>query len=232
MLVPLTRQTFEQLIPAIATGPQYAYYWGKWSDFLRRLLISVLALTLFWLLGKFLGEAWQALDLILDIVAGLYWLWSPVYWASTRNATYRRLTYSGFWQGRVLDVFITEELVSEEETVNQRGELVIVENRERRINVEVGDREGLRATVQAPISRLYKAIVPGQIAEMLVLSRQSDLSRIEKITDLYLPQLNLWVAEYPCLRRDIFRQVSQELGGVSKEVSPPRRPSQIRRRLR
>ena len=232
MLVPLTRQSLEQIIPAIATGSQYAHYWGKPSDVLRRLLISVLALTFSWLLGKILGEGWLAISLILDIITGLYWLWGPVYWASTRNATYRRLPYGGFWQGRVLDVYLTEELVSEEEKTNQRGELVIVENRERRINVEVGDREGFRATIQAPVRRLYKSIVPGQIVEMVVLSRDPELSRIDKTTDLYFPQYDLWVGEYPYLRRDIFRQVSQELGGNSKTRVPRRRPSEIKRRLR
>jgi len=49
---------------------------------------------------------------------------------------------SGFFRGRVLDVFITEELIGEE-TVNNKGDLVIVENRERRLNLEVGDETGL-----------------------------------------------------------------------------------------
>jgi len=47
-----------------------------------------------------------------------------------RNGEYRKYKYSGFFRGRVLDVFITEELIGKEETVNNKGELVIVENRE------------------------------------------------------------------------------------------------------
>ena len=43
MLVTLTRQKFEQVIPRIATADQYKYYWGKSADFLKRLLISVVA---------------------------------------------------------------------------------------------------------------------------------------------------------------------------------------------
>jgi hypothetical protein len=233
MLVPITRETFEQIIPLIATGPQYAYYWGKPAVFLKRLLISMVALTLFWLLGNLFGDAWLAIKLILDIVAGLYWLWSPVYWASVRNNTYRRYPYSGFWRGRILDVYITEELIREEETVNKLGELVIIENNEKRINVEVGDREGFRATIQAPIRRIYKGINPGQVAEMLVLSKQPDLSRIDKITDIYIPNADLWVGEYPYLRRDIFTDVSRELGGAKRDNSPRRnRPSNVKRRKR
>ncbi|MEM7590042.1 MAG: phosphate ABC transporter permease, partial [Cyanobacteria bacterium P01_A01_bin.83] len=45
MLTPLTREKMEQLIPLIATGKQYSYYWGKWSDVLNRLLISVVGIV-------------------------------------------------------------------------------------------------------------------------------------------------------------------------------------------
>ena len=214
MLIPLTRQVFEKIIPAIATGAQYASCWGRARDVLRRLLISVVALTTFWLIGKLLGSGGVTIKLIFDIIAGLYWLWSPIYWASLRNSSYRRLPYSGFWQGQVLDVYLTEEIVGEEETVNKRGELIVIENRERRINLEVGDRERFRAKITAPVKRIHKVINPGDIVEMIILSRHSDLSRIDKITDVYLPQHNLWLGEYPYLRRDVFTQVSDELGVV------------------
>ncbi|HAC64208.1 MAG TPA: phosphate ABC transporter permease [Cyanothece sp. UBA12306] len=233
MLLPLTRQTFEEIIPAIATGAQYAHYWGKSKDLLRRLFISLVALTSFWLIGKLLGSGGETVKLIFDIIAGLYWLWGPVYWASLRNRSYRRFPYSGFWQGRVLDVFITEEFVGEEQTVNKRGELVIIENLERRINLEVGDRQGFVTIVQAPIRRIYKVIKPGDIAQMLILSKQPDLSLIDKVTDVYLPQNNLWVGEYPALRRDIFSQVSNDLSSKQTNQSSQKRyPSKIRRRKR
>lgn len=212
MLIPITRTTFEQIIPIIATGPQYAYYWGKWPDFLRRLLISVVALTTTWLIGL-LFQGGLPIKLIIDIIAGMYWLWGPVYWASVKNGRYRRFPYSGFWRGRVLDAYITEELVREEEKVNKLGQLVLVENRERRINVIVGDESGFRFRIQSPLRRIHKVIRPGNVAEALVLSRTPDLSNIAEVTDIYLPQHNLWVGEYPYLRRDIFRDVREKLGG-------------------
>ena len=231
MLIPLTREKFEQIIPLIATGPQYAYYWKNLQNFLKQLLISVVALVVMLLIGQVLGEGGQGITLILCLVAGLYWLWGPVYWASLRNASYRRYPYSGFLRGRVLDVYLTEELVGEEETVNKQGELVIIENRERRINVEIGDESGFITTVQAPLRRVHKAIAPGQVAELVVLSQQPNLDEIDKITDVYIPRHNLWVGEYPCLQRDVFAQVSRQLGG-ERESSARRRPSEIRRRIR
>lgn len=224
MLKPITREKLEQLIPLIATGQQYAYYWGKWSDLLNRLLISVVGIVVVLILDLLFGNQGGALILLLGAIASLYWLWGPVYQASIRNAANRRFKYAGFWRGKVLDVFITEELIGEEETVNQRGELVVIENRERWINLVLGDETGFEVEVQAPLKRIYKAIAPGQTAELLVLSNQSDLGRINKISDAYIPQQNLWLGQYPYIQRDVFMEVSRQLGGSS--------PSRVNRRNR
>ena len=213
MLTPLTREKMEQLIPLIATGKQYSYYWGKWSDVLNRLLISVVGIVVILILDVLFGDQGDALILILGGMISLYWLWCPVYQASRRNAANRRFKYSGFWRGRVLDVFLTEELIGEEETVNQRGELVVIENRERWINLILGDRTGFEVEVQAPLQRIYKGIKPGQTAELLVLSNKQDLSQINKISDAFIPQRNIWVGQYPYLQRDVFLEVSRQLGG-------------------
>ena len=169
-----------------------------------------------------MGDQGEALILLLGGAISLYWLWCPVYQASLRNSASRRFKYSGFWRGKVLDVYLTEELIGEEETVNQRGELVIVENRERWINLVLGDRTGFEVEVQAPLQRIYKGIKPGQIAELLVLSNTPDLSQINKISDAYLPQKDIWVGQYPYLQRDVFMEVSRQLGG--------RPPARVRRR--
>ncbi|NBD32587.1 MAG: phosphate ABC transporter permease [Cyanobacteria bacterium] len=210
MLVPITREKFEQLIPFTATIDQYRYYAGEWPDFLRKLLISFVGVVVIWLLGEITNSSGATISLFC-VIAGLYWLWSPVYWATRRNSTYRRFPYSGFWRGRVLEVFVSEELVGTEETVDEKGELIIIENRERRINLEVGDKTGFAIQIQAPLRRLHRNIKTGQVVELLVLSKDPDLARISKISDAYLPQLDLWVSNYPVLRRDTFVEVSQEL---------------------
>lgn len=227
MLVPLTRQKFEQLLPRIATGTQYKYYWGKFSNFLRRLLISVMGAAFALLMHSIWGDGFS---ILFGTVAGFYWLWSPVFWASLRNGEYRKYAYSGFWRGRVLDVFISEETIGKEETVNRKGELVIVENRERRLNIEVGDDAGFWNRLQVPLRKEHQRILPGQVAEMLVLSTQPDLGIIVKTTDIYIPGQNVWVSDYPYLQRDIFVEVSRELRSrrqsYQEEETPPRRSRQ------
>jgi hypothetical protein len=210
MLVPLTREKFEQLIPLLATGPQYNYYSGKFADFLNRLLISIVwVLLVVFLLSIFLG--YSLLTFCLGAIGGLYFLWAPIYFATWRNFSCRRHRYSGFWQGEVFDLYISEELVGKEQTVNKKGQLVVVENRQRRLNIEVGDETGFTTRLQVPLQREHKLIRPGEIAQMVVMSDRADLGRIAKISDIYIPRENIWVSDYPYVRRDVFTEVSDRL---------------------
>jgi hypothetical protein len=224
MLIPLTRKKFEDLIPVVATADQYAYYWGKLSDLLKRLLISVVGVVVVLFVGSFFGEGFGLLRFIFGVGAGMYWLWGPVLWASLRNIECRKYQYSGFWQGEVLDVYITEELIGKEETVNKRGDLVIVENRERCINLEMGDESDFTTRFRVPIKRNFQAIAPGDTVEMLVLSHRSDLGKIGMISDIYIPDHNLWVSDYPYLRRDMFIDVSRRLQARARDSFEPERP--------
>lgn len=241
MLVPLTRKKFEDLVPLVATGDQYRYCWGKPSDLLRRLLISITGVVAILILRAIIGQAFNLIIFPIGFFVGFYWLWAPVYFASQRNRELRRYQYSGFWQGEVLDVFVSEALVGTEETVNKRGELVIVENRERRLSLEIGDNTGFYTKLQVPLKRDHQAIRPGDVAEMIVMSNRSDLGRISQVSDIYLPDYNVWVADYPHLRRDLFVEVSRRLTDRPPDRPPDRlndrpnnrpRRNQNRRRLR
>ncbi|EAW35663.1 hypothetical protein [Lyngbya sp. PCC 8106] len=210
MLIPLTRKTFEELIPAVATSEQYRYAWGKLSDFLKRVLISAVCASV-WIIIEIAVESdsIKSVLLILGLITILYWFWGPVVEASLRNLQCRKYPYCGFWQGKVLDYYITEEVTSEQESVNQRGDLIIIENLERRINVEVGDSKGFTTSIQAPLNRSHKKLHRGQVAQLIVMSYLEDLSRISQVSDLYIPSQNLWVSNYPYLRRDAFVDLSR-----------------------
>ncbi|MGK7924254.1 MAG: phosphate ABC transporter permease [Spirulina sp.] len=229
MLIPITREKFEQLVPAIATGDQYAAIWGTLRDVLRRLLISFVGVIVIWVLDILFGGVAQGFKFILGIVFGFYWLWSPVYWASMKNASYRKWRYSGFWRGRVLDTFITEDVIEEAESFNRLGDLIVVENRERRINVEIGDKAGFRTLVKAPLQRIHKAIARGQPVECLVMSNDPDLETIRKVSDIYIPSQELWVGAYPCLRRDFFIAMREDLRDRYGRKNSRKRPLQKKR---
>ncbi|MFN6564463.1 MAG: phosphate ABC transporter permease [Nostoc sp. ChiSLP01] len=227
MLVPLTRQKFEQIVPLIATGLQYKYYWGKFANFLQRLLISVVAIVVILLVRALFGLQFGPIIFVLGVISSLFWLWYPVFQASMRNLQCRRYKYSGFFRGRVLDWWITDHLIGKQETVNSKGELVIVENREKRINLEVGDDTGFTIEFEAPLRPSHKAIDRGQIAEMVVMSNRPDLSSIEEFTDIYIPSRELWVSDYPYLRRDFFSEVGRRLREDRQERRPRRRQRRV-----
>ncbi len=231
MLVPLTRKTFESLIPPIATGGQYAYFWGKPRDALRRVLISVVGIFAIVLIRSlFLDVIPDGILLFVGLSVGLYWIWGPIWWASLRNWEYRRYGYAGFWQGRVTDIFLTEELIGTEENVNNRGELVVVENRERCLNLEVGDETGFTAQLRVPLKRYHRAIDLGDVAEMLVLSNRGDLGRIAQTSDIYIPDHNLWVSDYPYLQQDAFIDVSRRLSTQYPDAADSVEPQPTRRK--
>ncbi|WP_202925291.1 phosphate ABC transporter permease [Myxacorys almedinensis] len=236
MLIPVSRKKFEDLIPLVATGAQYKYCWGRFPDFLRRILISISALASILLIRAVFGsgefqDSLQSVTFFMGLFALVYWLWSPVLQASLRNYAYRRFKFAGFLQGEVLDVYITEELIGTQESANSRGELVVVENRERRINLEVGDESGFTTVLQVPIRQEHRGILPGDIAELLVVSSRPDLGRIAKVSDIFIPHSGIWVSDYPYLRRDEFEAVSRQLesaGYVEADEEydePQRKPS-------
>ncbi|MFB2936341.1 phosphate ABC transporter permease [Aerosakkonemataceae cyanobacterium BLCC-F154] len=209
MLIPITRQKFEQLIPILATGNQYKYYWGKPADYILRLLMSlVVAMLIWWIEVTFLGPEYAAFTLISGILVASYFLWGPIFWASLRNYQCRKYKYSGFWKGEIWDLYITEEVVGKEQNVNKKGELVIVENREKRLNIEVGDETGFSTSLQVPLKRIHKSLRRGQGAEMLVMSHKPDLAVIGKVTDIYISDLDLWVSDYPYLQKKEFTELS------------------------
>jgi len=224
MLVPLTRQKFEQVIPLIASGLQYKYYWGKFSQFIQRLLISVVAVVVILLVKVFFKIDFDLIVFVLGIVGAFFWLWYPVFQASVRNVKCRRYKYSGFFRGRIIDWWITDQLMGKQETVNNKGELVIVENREKRINLEIGDDTGFSIEFEAPLRSAYKVITRGQIAEMIVMSNRGDLSKIEEFSNIYIPSRDLWVSDYPYVRQDFFGEVSRRL-----REDPGNRPRRRRR---
>ncbi|MEB3232111.1 MAG: phosphate ABC transporter permease [Leptolyngbyaceae bacterium] len=221
MLIPLNRATFEQLVPLAATGAQYRYLWGTFSDFLRRLLVSFAAVIVIIVIGYFLGEdLGPAFQLIFGILAGCYWLWVPIFLAAKTNWDYRRYQYSGFWRGEVLDKFVTDEVVSTGEQVNKRGELVVTQNREKRLNLDVGDETGFTIRVNVPYKRNHQGIRPGDVAEMVVVSTRPDLGRLAKLSDVYVRDSAVWVSNYPYVQRAAFLDVEKrlEVGGAE----PPR----------
>ncbi|MEE3719205.1 hypothetical protein V2H45_20885 [Tumidithrix elongata RA019] len=210
MITPLKRKKFDELIPAVPTADQYQYYWGNGQDLFRRILISVALLVVFTLIYNRVNDnspnSFVALMVfVCAALGGMYWMLEPVLIAVGRNAKLRRFSNCGFWQAQVLDVYLSEEVLSKQETVDSRGRLDVSYNTESFFNVELGDRTGFITTIRVPMRREYKRIAPKQVVCMLLFSNDRSFSRISKVTtDAFIPKLNIWISDYPYLRRDVF----------------------------
>jgi hypothetical protein len=73
-------------------------------------------------------------------------------------------------------------------------------------------------------------IRPGDRAEMLVMSNRPDLSYISQFSDVHLVDYDLWVSDYPCVRRDVFKDVSRRLTAELKPVPKPKHKNKPKRR--
>ncbi len=214
MLTPLKRKKIEELCPLVPTGEQYSHYWGTPQDLLQRVAVSVLGVFGFWVLSFIFGS----LMFFGSLVSCLYWLWGPIYWAAQRNRRFRKPRYGGFWQGEVLKVWGTEDVVGKKETVNDRGQLVITNERQRFLNLEIGDKEGFWTALKVPYKPEHRPISRRQTVCCLLISDDPDFERINRISDAYLPDLDLWVSDYPYLRRDVFPEIYRYLTVRSQPI--------------
>jgi hypothetical protein len=209
MLIPLRPGELPRLIPAVATGPQFNACSGSPQKLLQRLLISVIGGVLTLLVSQTLLFSNQAgpIFLVAGFVFLLYVLWGPIVEAGRKNATLRRYPAAAIFEGEVADLYTRELVEGRQETTDQQGRLELVENRRTWLCLELEDEEGYLGSVRFPFDKKHKAIRRGMVVRCLVLSERKDFSRIGALSDAWLPQLKLWVGEYPFLLRPAFEEL-------------------------
>ncbi|MEB3184990.1 MAG: hypothetical protein VKM97_03805 [Cyanobacteriota bacterium] len=209
MLIPLKPGELPRLIPAVATGPQFNVCSGSPQKLLQRLFISVIGGVITLLISQTLLFSSQAgpIFLVIGVVLLLYMLWGPIVEAGRRNATLRRYPAAAIFEGQVADLFTRELVEGRQETTDKQGRLELVENRRTWLCLELEDDEGYLGQLRFPYDKKHKAIRRGVVVRCLVLSDRRDFSRIAALSDAWLPQLKLWVGDYPYLLRPAFEEL-------------------------
>lgn len=209
MLIPLRPGELPRLIPAVATGPQFNACSGSPQRLLQRLFISVIGGVITLLISQTLLFSSQAgpIFLVIGVVFLLYVLWGPIVEASRKNATLRRYPAAAIFEGEVADLFTRELIEGRQETTDKQGRLELVENRRTWLCLELEDEEGYLGQLRFPYDKKHKTIRRGMVVRCLVLSERKDFSRIGALSDAWLPQLKLWVGEYPYLLRPAFEEL-------------------------
>ena len=208
MLLPLKPGELQRLIPAVASGPQFSHCSGSPQQLLQRLLISSLGGVIPLLLSQGgMGSRWSTIWLVLGLVMLLYILWGPIVQAGSRNAQLRKYPAAALFEGEIADLFTRERLEGRQETTDRQGRLELVENRRTWLCLELEDEDGYLGQLRFPLDKKHKALRRGMVIRCLVLAERADFSRIERISDAWVPQARLWVGEYPYLLRPAFEEI-------------------------
>ncbi|TVS01474.1 MAG: hypothetical protein EA413_14000 [Cyanobium sp. PLM2.Bin73] len=209
MLIPLRPGELQRLIPAVATGPQFNACSGDPRKLLQRVLISVIVGVISLLVSQTLAfrSQFAPILLVVGVAALLYVLWGPIVEAGRRNATLRRYPAAAIFEGEVGDLFTQELLEERREQADRSGRLQMVENRRTWLTLELEDEDGYLGRVRFPMEKKHQQIRRGMVVRTLVLSDRKDFSRISALTDAWLPEVKLWVGEYPYLLRPAFEEL-------------------------
>ncbi|QNI73693.1 hypothetical protein [Synechococcus sp. NOUM97013] len=208
MLIPLRPGELQRLIPAVATGTQFQAMLGDPRKILQRLLISGIGGVITLLISQSLSfNRWGSVWLVAGVVLLLYILWGPILEAGRRNATLRRYPSAALFEGEVVDAYTRERVENQREQADANGRLELVENRRTWMILELADEDGYLGRVSFPMAKTHSAIRAGVLIRCLVLSERKDFSRVGALSDAWLPELRLWVGEYPFLLRPAFEDL-------------------------
>ncbi|MEB3168888.1 MAG: hypothetical protein ACKN89_06780 [Cyanobium sp.] len=209
MLIPLRPGELVRLVPTVATAPQFNACFGPFRKLLQRILVSVIGGVLSLLISQALSMRSQfaPVMLVIGVVFGLYLLWGPILEASRRNASLRRHPAAALFEGEVVGVRRREVVEERREQADRSGRLELVENQRTWLCLDLADEDGYLGQVRFPMEKKHQLIRRGLTVRALVLSERRDFARIAAISDAWLPQLQLWVGEYPYLLRPAFEEL-------------------------
>ena len=208
MLIPLRPGELPRLIPAVATGPQFNACSGNPRKLLQRVLIAVIGGVLALLLSQSqFSSRWGPVWLVVGFVFLLYVLWGPIIEAGRRNATLRRYPAAAIFEGEVAKIEQREVVEERREQADNAGRLELVENTRTWVSLDLADEEGYLGRIRFPLEKKHQQIRRGMVVRVLVLSERNDFSRIGAISDAWLPQIKLWVGDYPYLLRPAFEEL-------------------------
>lgn len=208
MLIPLRPGELQRLIPAIATGTQFKASLGNPRKILQRLLISGIGGVITLLISQSLSfNRWGSVWLIAGVILLLYILWGPILEAGRRNAELRRYPAAALFEGEIAEAFTQERVENQREQADANGRLELVENRRTWMVLDLADEDGYLGRISFPMTKAHGLIRAGLVIRCIALSDRKDFSRLGALSDAWLPEVRLWVGDYPFLLRPAFEDL-------------------------
>ncbi len=206
MLIPIKQTQITKLIPSVGTGGQFKYSLGNPRKILQRVIISSIGGFLTLLIGS-AGNQTNNFWLILCVVFFLYIIWGPILESSRKNLKFKQYKFFSIFDGYISDIYKTEKIESSREQSNRQGRLELVENKRTWLVIELEDKDGYLDKISFPMEKKHSQIRIGSNIRCLVSSNNRNFDRDIYLTDAWLPDVNIWVGEYPYLLRPAFEEI-------------------------
>ncbi len=215
MLIPLRNGEIGKLIPGVATSDQFSSALGNPRKVLQKLIISSIGGVITLLISQSqITSQFYSLWLVLGVIFILYILWSPIYEASRKNYRLKKYKNVALFQGYISDIYIKEIVESSREQSNSRGQLELIENKKTWIFIELEDVDGFLSELKFPLEKKHKILRRGQNIMCLAFSNNNDFRYVSSISDAWIPDINMWIGEYPYLLRPAFIEFCRLRGTI------------------
>ena len=208
MLIPISVNQVSKIVPSVATGGQFKYALGDPRKILQRLIISSIGGVITFLISVSQDRnQTYSLWLLLCVLFFLYILWGPILEASKKNLKFRRFKFFSIFDGFVSDIYQLEKVESSREQTNRYGRLELIEKKRTWLVLELEDEEGYLGKITFPMENKHSFLKKGENVRCLVSSDSRNFNSKLVLTDAWLPDLNLWVGDYPYLLRPAFEEI-------------------------
>ena len=208
MLIPISLYQVSKIVPSVATGGQFKYALGDPRKILQRLIISSIGGVITFLISVSQDRnQTYSLWLLLCVLFFLYILWGPILEASKKNLKFRRFKFFSIFDGFVSDIYQLEKVESSREQTNRYGRLELIEKKRTWLVLELEDEEGYLGKISFPMENKHSLLKKGENVRCLVSSDSRNFNSKLVLTDAWLPDLNLWVGDYPYLLRPAFEEI-------------------------
>jgi len=208
MLIPISLNQVSKLVPSVATGGQFKFALGNPRKILQRLIISSIGGVITFLISVSQDRnQTYSLWLLLCVLFFLYILWGPILEASRKNISYKKYKFFSIFDGFVSDIYRTEKIETSREQTNRYGRLELIEKKRTWLIVEMEDEDGYLSKISFPMENKHAQIQIGSRIRCLVSSNNRNFQNKLFLTDAWLPDLNLWIGDYPFLLRPAFEEI-------------------------
>ena len=206
----LTNGETEKCLPIAATSNQYGYFWGTTDAAVQRVAISLLGVVLCSTINDFeIGTA-------LQVPFATFFLWAPIALAARRNAAARAGEFVGLWRARVKDIEVVPVVAKTFENARKksssRGRRNTRKTTSEMLLIDFIDPiSSFEVSFRIPNERRYDDVQIGDACELIVSSDDDLFRNFVAIREAYVPELDVWVGEYPFLDRNGFVLVSKRV---------------------